>query len=457
MRITAIFVLAAGATWLVPACGPPFTSTGADAGASSGAAGRIAGVGGSGGSSAGGSAGGDFGTAGAGEGESGSAGMSEAGAAGAACSDPTTDCPPLGTSCAEAVCLAGRCASSVAAPRSPCDDHGGQLCLAGKCVECSRAADCPAQATACKVSVCKPETHTCGATNRALGFACKENGGLVCDGAGVCVSTHCADGVQDVDETDVDCGGSCSAKCKDTGPQQKCRINGDCQSGSCAGSPLLCQPLPACAASCTASCASCVIPGQVGTCAKLPPGVDDASNFCLGQAVCDSDGACVAAQNKGHFGDPCTQDPDCFNGACGAGFCRLRNGDACAEDAACKSGRCLAKVCAACGDGADCASGKCNAGVCLFPGGYPCGVGTDCAGQSAASATKPAPRPGANRARPSRASRTFAATATVRLAPPTVTARSAPPARAAVASRQQAPTAPAPPDVPAASARRRRF
>jgi hypothetical protein len=40
----------------------------------------------------------------------------------------------------------------------------------------------------------------------------------------------CVDGVQDGTETDVDCGGTCAAKCA---ADQKCLRNEDCQSGSC--------------------------------------------------------------------------------------------------------------------------------------------------------------------------------------------------------------------------------
>ena len=267
---------------------------------------------------------------------------------GLACSNPASYCPDTGSDCARALCKNGDCAATNAAAAMACDDHGGAVCDgSGKCVECLLASDCPAPATSCKLDACERLTHTCGTVNRALGFACKEQGGTVCDGNGACVSTHCTDGVLDADETDVDCGGSCATKCTDSGPQQKCKVPGDCVSGLCSGAPLLCQPPPACAASCTASCESCAIPGQVGSCAKLPPGVDDSGNFCFMQAVCGDAGACVAAQSKGHFGDACTQDSDCFNGSCGAGFCKLRNGDACAEDDACKSWSllCRERVC----------------------------------------------------------------------------------------------------------------
>ena len=383
MWVRSFFVCAATFSVLLVGCGSSFTAGGGSSGGGSSGGGEA-----TGGLSGTGTTGGSSDATNGGAAESGSAGMPEAGSNSAACSDPASDCAPTGTRCAEAVCDGDRCATANAPALTACEDNGGSLCLAGKCVECVKATDCPMPATACKVRACEPASRTCITVNRAVGVDCRENGGVVCDVTGTCNASHCADHVQDADETDVDCGGSCTQKCRDTAPQQKCKVNGDCSSGICSGSPLVCQPLSACAASCAGACQSCAIPGQVDTCAALPPGVDDTAKFCTGLAVCDGTGACLGSQNKGHFGDVCTQNADCFNDSCGAGSCRLRLGDACAEDAACKSGRCSSHVCAACLDAGDCASGKCNAGVCLFPGGYPCAAATDCAGALCAFGTK---------------------------------------------------------------------
>jgi hypothetical protein len=48
----------------------------------------------------------------------------------------------------------------------------------------------------------------------------------------ICVSlaTACADGIKDGDESDIDCGGSCSSKC---GFNQVCSGNSDCKTGVC--------------------------------------------------------------------------------------------------------------------------------------------------------------------------------------------------------------------------------
>jgi hypothetical protein len=140
--------------------------------------------------------------------------------------------------------------------------------------------------------------------------------------------------------------------------------------------------IAACQAGCSANCMSCLVPGQLATCVVIPSGVDDSIHHCGILAVCDDSGTCVASAGKGHFGDACTVDSDCFGGACGAGTCLLANGLPCADDGACKSKRCVGNVCVACSTGPDCASGYCNAGSCLAPGGFLCGDAGDCASGS---------------------------------------------------------------------------
>lgn len=46
------------------------------------------------------------------------------------------------------------------------------------------------------------------------------------------LTPSCADGVQNGDETDVDCGGSCLSVCD---PNGACSVGGDCKSGHCVG------------------------------------------------------------------------------------------------------------------------------------------------------------------------------------------------------------------------------
>ena len=60
---------------------------------------------------------------------------------------------------------------------------------------------------------------------------------LVDSGKGYCVS--CSNGVLDGDETDTDCGGSCSTKCANG---KKCLIDSDCANGTCSDSACTGDP-----------------------------------------------------------------------------------------------------------------------------------------------------------------------------------------------------------------------
>jgi beta-glucosidase len=59
-----------------------------------------------------------------------------------------------------------------------------------------------------------------------------DNGGATTTSAavGISATASCTDTVKNGNETDVDCGGSCAAKCANG---RTCSINADCQSGSC--------------------------------------------------------------------------------------------------------------------------------------------------------------------------------------------------------------------------------
>ncbi len=162
-----------------------------------------------------------------------------------ACGQPS-DCAAPATACITNTCVSSACGTTNAASGTACSDNVGKVCDgSGKCAACLAATDCPAPTTACKITACDPNAHTCGTTNVAKGSACSDSNGVVCDGLGACVAAHCADGLKDSDETDLDCGGSCGATCKDEAPQQACKVAGDCINGVCSGSPLRCQP-PTC-------------------------------------------------------------------------------------------------------------------------------------------------------------------------------------------------------------------
>src|SRR5579862_4079385 len=141
----------------------------------------------------------------------------------AACVQPS-DCPAQSTACLTDTCTANICGTANAPQGTSCTDNGGTRCDgAGQCVQCGVAGDCPATGTVCLTNTCN--AGTCGSVNAAAGTACADHGGVVCDGTGNCVANHCADGIQDVDETDVDCGGPTCAACP---PGKKCLTQNDC-------------------------------------------------------------------------------------------------------------------------------------------------------------------------------------------------------------------------------------
>ena len=271
------------------------------------------------------------------------------------------DPEPIGTTCTMGVCDgAGACVLCAGAFGCKASEY----CSGGACLSCSDGLhDGDETDVDCGGAHCPP----CG-----LGKGCGVAGDCTvssCVG-GMCLGASCGNAVKDGTETDVDCGGP---DCLPCAQGKGCTGGGDCVTGTCADGVC-------CATACNGAadtCKSCAIPGQQGTCSALPQGVDDA--VCLMQATCDVGAQCVSATGKAHFGDPCTQGSDCFNGACRAGSCKLQNGDACAEDAACVSGRCSGNTCASCAAGAECASGTCNAGACSLPGGFLCTNNADCA------------------------------------------------------------------------------
>jgi hypothetical protein len=84
---------------------------------------------------------------------------------------------------------------------------------------------------------CPTTSQLCGPT--AASLTCCPSGQVCVSGA--CVPASCADGVQDGQETDVDCGGPDCAPCANG---KHCVVNRDCQSGICSNG--VCQPRPTC-------------------------------------------------------------------------------------------------------------------------------------------------------------------------------------------------------------------
>ena len=157
-----------------------------------------------------------------------------------------------------------------------------------------------------------------------VAFGCSENSSP---------AESCNDKVKNQNETDVDCGGSCSA-CTDGAT---CLVSMDCSSGYCDNG--LCADAP------------------VATCSDNIQTQDETDVDCGGTI-------CPACGN----GATCTSSDDCNSGTCDNGTCaappvatcsdNIQNQDETAVD-------CGGVICTACADGSACAvSADCISGIC---------------------------------------------------------------------------------------------
>ncbi len=285
-----------------------------------------------------------------------------------------------GTPCAvDGDCNSGVCSSVCAPPASHCAsttkdaDETGVDCGGAECPRCadgqpcSGANDCVSAVcgggNTCQTAGCSDGVKNGDETGVDCGGACvlSANGGKTCDvgspcgdaddcSSGTCNVTcqpatpHCANGVADVDEAGIDCGGVCALPvngghtCADGTP---CTSASDCTSAVC---NVTCQP-------------------PVAHCANSTVDADETGTDCGGLE-------CPACGN----GQPCLAATDCTNGICGFG-------NVCPGPAACacqapgcadgvKNGNetdidCGGGTCATCDDGDACAvPGDCDSGVC---------------------------------------------------------------------------------------------
>jgi hypothetical protein len=155
-------------------------------------------------------------------------------------------------------------------------------------------------------------------------------GGEGGDGGAGGSADPCSNGVQDGDETDVDCGGATCPACFDGAA---CAIEKDCVSMFCSARQL-CAPMDGRVTCGTEgeggpSCGDCILNG----------GETDID--------CGSD-VCHACRQ----GKVCQVDADCLSAACVANVCALgAPGVACHANADCASGHCI---------GADVMGGACQ-------------------------------------------------------------------------------------------------
>ena len=227
----------------------------------------------------------------------------------------------------------------------------------------------------------------------------------------------CADGAQNGDESDVDCGGSCP-DCPDGGA---CNSGSDCVSGVCSGGVCqaptcsdgvqngtetgldcgdTCPPCPAGQGCVTgADCQTGVCTGGIcaaGTCTDGVQNQDESDVDCGGVCGgCPDGGACGAGsdcQSGVCTGGVC-QVPTCTDGVenqdetdtdCGGATCpSCPDGSDCVVASDCQNGVCVGGICfpANCGDliqNGDESDVDCGGSCSACPDGGACGVGADC-------------------------------------------------------------------------------
>jgi hypothetical protein len=249
------------------------------------------------------------------------------------------NCAAQSTLCKINTCTANSCGITNAAAETTCTDNGGSVCNGnGSCVACVTAADCAPQSTVCKTNTCA--ANACGTSNVSLGTMCTDSGGTVCNGNGSCVAATCSDGIKDGNETDVDCGGGTCPPCADT---KDCKVGSDCVDKVCSGNPLTCQA-PTCSdgvqngQETDVDCGGPTCDAQGKTCAlgkRCGTGADCTDDTCTSNV-------CVTAGN----GAACTSNAECTSGVCdinGTGNCCAAScvGGACGATSCDTSGACV--------------------------------------------------------------------------------------------------------------------
>ena len=311
--------------------------------------------------------------------------------------------------CTSGVCVGGMC------QEPSCRDGTRNGLESG--VDCGGASGCGAcgdglgcgDAGDCASGVCNAATHQCASATCADGVRNGSESALDCggtceancaDGAGcgvagdcqsgvcdadtrTCAAARCGDGVQNGDESDVDCGGAACEACDDGGG---CGAAGDCASAVCVGEMCV-----------AATCRDEVRNGDEsdsdcgGACSACVDGKGCADGDDCTSGVCD-DGTCQEARCDDRVQNGAETGVDCGGDACGAcgdgGGCgraddcqsevctgEICQAPACADDIqnGSETGVDCGGTCAGCGDGeacdapADCASGVCASGSCQIP------------------------------------------------------------------------------------------
>ncbi len=184
-----------------------------------------------------------------------------------------------GGSCATKCAVDKSCGSNADCQSSKCDTST-KKCIAPSCTDSVKNGD--------------ESDVDCGgscSTKCAVDKFCGSNGDCQsskCDtSTKKCLAPSCTDGVKNGDETDVDCGGSCPTKCA---LDKVCVVNGDCISNICDAITRCALPAPTCSDKIKNGGESDVDCG--GTCPQCAVGKDcSEANECLTHKC--TNGKCV--------------------------------------------------------------------------------------------------------------------------------------------------------------------
>ncbi len=281
-----------------------------------------------------------------------------------------SDCNDDGNECTIAVCSeAGVCTQNDVVVASPCGD--GNLCDGtGGCVECLGASDCDsdicdAVSNTCSQATCSdgvqngaesgvdcggplcpqcPVNPSCNASNSDCNVGSDCTSGVCETNAGCCVAPTCSDGVQNQDETDIDCGGVCGATCQ---VDEGCDDANDCLTQSCDATSGLCVP---------SACNDGVMNGQETdidcggpTCDSCDDGKDCLENSDCDSLSCPASNTCVTETCTDGIMNGDETDTDCGGGTCPD--CII--GEVCADNSDCVTNLCVENECVSptCDDG----------------------------------------------------------------------------------------------------------
>lgn len=323
-------------------------------------------------------------------------------------------------------CVASLCEDGVKGQQETDVDCGGPTCPACQFLtdpgpQCATDTDCAISFCSndgvapkrCTRNLCRDGRLTgtesdvdCGASEGcglcAVGKRCNGAGdcasGACHATTGLCVANTCVDGAKTGDESDVDCGGSCTAKCA---VNQACnftaRANADCASGICTspaygGAPSRCVATTCenlrvdadeigvdCSGACAAKCgvgqtcrfgqSDCVTAAVCSATTRRcePPGCGDGVRNGQESSIDCGGPTCL----KCGLSKACNADTDCTSSVCSNGRCVgsvCENGTKEATEADVDCGGSCSLACATgstCTQARDCASNLCVGSRCI--------------------------------------------------------------------------------------------